>query len=404
MLIVIGAMLLLFTLSSVVPGDPATTLFGPQATPELSRRFITEMGLDQPLPVRLWRFFANVATGNLGVDVISGRSVARLIAEVLPYTLILTFSALGLAALIGVPLGIYAATHRGSVLDNVLAFVSVAFIAVPSFVIAIFLLLIFATWLDWLPVLGASRTGALGDEIKRMILPTLALALGWIGFIARLIRTSMLEVMGEPYIRTSRAYGLSQRLVTYKYALKNACIPTITLLGLGIGRLLGNAVLVEIVFARPGLGRLIYNAISERNYPIVQGAALVVVVLFVAVNLIVDLSYSAIDPRIRHDTAKPGADRVSALRSVLRILRRVCATLTGATGLGIVALVLIAALFAPWVSTADPDKLDVMNRFSGAFARALARHRSSRARPLLAARPRRHDRARASRCRRSRSP
>ena len=284
-LIVIGAMLLLFTLTAVVPGDPATTLLGPQATPELSRRFITQMGLDQPLPIRLWRFFANVATGNLGVDVISGRSVA---------------------GLIGVPLGIYAATHRGSVLDNVLAFVSVAFIAVPSFVIAIFLLLIFATWLDWLPVLGASRTGALGDEIKRMILPTLALALGWIGFIARLIRTSMLEVMGEPYIRTSRAYGLSQRLVTYKYALKNACIPTITLLGLGIGRLLGNAVLVEIVFARPGLGRLIYGAISERNYPVVQGASLVVVVLFVAVNLIVDLSYSAIDPRIRHDTAKPG--------------------------------------------------------------------------------------------------
>ena len=285
-LIVIGAMLLLFTLSAIVPGDPATTLLGPQATPELSRRFITEMGLDQPLPIRLWRFFANVARGNLGVDVISGRPVAKLI---------------------GVPLGIYAATHRGSVLDNVLAFVSVAFIAVPSFVIAIFLLLIFATWLDWLPVLGASRTGALGDEIKRMILPTLALALGWIGFIARLIRTSMLEVMGEPYIRTSRAYGLSQRLVTYKYALKNACIPTITLLGLGIGRLLGNAVLVEIVFARPGLGRLIYGAISERNYPVVQGASLVVVVLFVAVNLIVDLSYSAIDPRIRHDTSRPGA-------------------------------------------------------------------------------------------------
>jgi len=305
-LIVIGAMLLLFTLSSIVPGDPATTLFGPQATPELSKRFITEMGLDQPLPIRLWRFFANVATGNLGVDVISGRPVTRLIAEVLPYTLILTFSAIGLATLIGVPLGIYAATHRGSVLDNVLAFVSVAFIAMPSFVIAIFLLLIFATWLDWLPVLGASRTGALGDEFKRMILPTLALALTWIGFIGRLIRTSMLEVLGEPYIRTSRAYGLSQRLVTYKYALKNACIPTITLLGLGIGRLLGNAVLVEIVFARPGLGRLIYNAISERNYPIVQGASLVVVVLFVAVNLIVDLSYSAIDPRIRHDAARAG--------------------------------------------------------------------------------------------------
>jgi peptide/nickel transport system permease protein len=307
LLIVIGAMLLLFTLSSIVPGDPATTLLGPQATPELSKRFIAEMGLDQPIPVRLWRFFSNVASGNLGVDVISGRPVTSLIREVIPYTLILTFSAIGFAAMLGIPLGIYAATHRGSALDNILAFVSVAFIAVPSFVVAIFLLLVFSIWLDWLPVLGASRTGAFADEVKRMILPTLALALGWIGFIARLIRTSMLEVMNEPFIRTSRAYGLPQRLVTYKYALKNACIPTITLLGLGIGRLLGNAVLVEIVFARPGLGRLIYNAIAERNYPIVQGAALVVVVLFVVVNLIVDLSYTAIDPRIRHNQASAGA-------------------------------------------------------------------------------------------------
>ena len=305
-LIVVGAMLLLFTLSSIVPGDPATSLLGTQATPELSRRFISEMGLDQPLPTRLWRFFSNVLTGNLGVDVISGRSVGGMIAEALPYTLILTFTAIGLAVLFGVPLGVFAATHRGSVADNVLAFVSVAFIAVPSFVIGIYLLLIFAIWLDWLPVLGASKTGALGDEFRRMILPTVALALGWVGFIARLVRSSMLEVMSEPYIRTSRAYGISERIVTYKYALKNACIPTIAILGLGIGRLLGGAVLVEIVFARPGLGRLIYNAISERNYPVVQGAVLVVVVLFVVVNLIVDLSYSAIDPRIRHEKSTPG--------------------------------------------------------------------------------------------------
>jgi peptide/nickel transport system permease protein len=307
LLIVFGAMLLLFSLSAIVPGDPATTLLGPQATPELTRRFIADMGLEQPLPTRLWRFFSNAATGNLGVDVISGRSVAGLIGAVLPYTLVLTFSAIGLAVLIGVPLGIFAATHRGSALDNVLAFLSVSFIAVPSFVVAIFLLLIFSIWLDWLPVLGASRTGTLGDELKRMILPTVALALGWIGFIARLVRTSMLEVMGEPYIRTSRAYGLSRRLITYKYALKNACIPTLAILGVGIGRLLGGAVFVEIVFARPGLGRLIYQAISERNYPVVQGAVLVVVVLFVVVNLIVDLSYSAIDPRIRQDTTGEGA-------------------------------------------------------------------------------------------------
>jgi len=266
----------------------------------LSRQFIREMGLDQPLPIRLWRFFSNMLQGNLGMDVVTGKSVTSLVAAALPYTLILTFSAIGLAVITGMPLGIYAATHRGSVMDNVLAFMSVAFIAVPGFVLAIFLLLVFSVWLDWLPVLGSTKNGDLGDEFRRMILPTVALALGWVGFIARLVRASMLEVMGENYIRTSRAYGLSERLVTYKYALKNACIPTIAILGLGIGRLLSQGVFIEIVFSRPGLGRLIYGAISDRNYPVVQGAVLVVVVGFVLINLIVDLSYSAIDPRIRN--------------------------------------------------------------------------------------------------------
>ncbi|MCZ4316637.1 ABC transporter permease [Comamonadaceae bacterium G21597-S1] len=308
-LIVLGAMTLLITLSSIVPGDPAAVLLGPQATPEASQRFIEEMGLDQPVHVRIGRFFVQVLQGDLGSDIVSGRSVASMIGEVLPYTLILTAVAIGIAVLTGIPLGIFAATHRGSWLDNLLAFMSVAFIAVPGFVIAIFLLLVFAIWLDWLPVLGASRSGDFWDEVQRMVLPAIALALGWVGFIARLVRTSMLEVMGEPYIRTSRAYGLSERMITYKYALKNACIPTITILGMGIGRLLGGAVLIEIVFARPGLGRLIYGAISDRNYPVVQGAVLVVVVVFVLVNLVVDLSYSAIDPRIRHANQRDGGGR-----------------------------------------------------------------------------------------------
>jgi len=303
-LIIFGAMLLLFVLSAVVPGDPAVVLLGPQATPEYAARFMAEMGLDQPIHIRLWRFFASVLSGNLGTDVVSGRSINSLVWAVIPYTFILTFSAIGLAVVIGVPLGVFAATHRGSIADSVLAFLSVAFIAVPSFVIAIGLLLVFSIWLDWLPVLGTGQSGGFWDDARRLILPTTALALGWIGFIARLVRTSMLEVLGENYIRTSRAYGLSRRLVTYKYALKNACIPTIAILGLGVGRLLGGAVLVEIVFARPGLGRLIFNAIALRNYPVVQGAVLVVVVLFVLVNLAVDLSYSTIDPRIRRQATQ----------------------------------------------------------------------------------------------------
>jgi len=302
-LIILGAMLLLFALSALVPGDPAVTLLGPQATPEFARQFIREMGLDRPLHERLWLFLTNVLTGNLGTDVLSGRPVAGMVLSVMPYTFVLTFGAIGLAVLLGVPLGVFAATHRGSVADNVLAFISVAFIAVPSFVVAILLLLVFSIWLNWLPVLGAGNADYLWDQARRLILPMVALAVGWVGFIARLVRSSMLEVLAEPHIRTMRAYGVSERLLTYKYALKNACIPTIALLGMGIGRLLGGAVLVEIVFARPGLGRLIYDALSVRNFPVVQGAVLVVVVLFVVVNLLVDLSYSAIDPRMRRGGA-----------------------------------------------------------------------------------------------------
>jgi len=302
-LIVLGAMLLLFALSALVPGDPAVTLLGPQATPEFARQFIREMGLDRPLHERLWLFLTNVLTGNLGTDVLSGRPVAGMVLSVMPYTFVLTFGAIGLAVLLGVPLGVFAATHRGSLADNVLAFISVAFIAVPSFVVAILLLLVFSIWLNWLPVLGAGNADDLWDQARRLILPMAALAIGWVGFIARLVRSSMLEVMAEPHIRTMRAYGIPERLVTYKYALKNACIPTIALLGMGVGRLLGGAVLVEIVFARPGLGRLIFDALSVRNFPVVQGAVLVVVVLFVVVNLLVDLSYSAIDPRMRRGGA-----------------------------------------------------------------------------------------------------
>ncbi|MGI4950291.1 MAG: ABC transporter permease [Janthinobacterium lividum] len=298
-LTVLGAMLLLFALTVLVPGDPAAILLGPQASPEAAARFVAEMGLDQPIPIRFLRFFGHLLTGDLGTDVLSGRRVLDTVVAVLPYTIILTFSAIALALLLGVPLGAYAATRPGSWADHALAGVSVAFIAIPSFVIAILLLLVFSVWLDWLPVLGTGRAGDWADQARRLILPTVALSVGWIGFIARLVRTSMLEVLNEPYIRTARAYGLSQARITYLYALKNAFIPPLAILGLGVGRLLGGAVLVEIVFARPGLGRLVLDAINGRNFPVLQGAVLVVVVLFVGTNLVVDLLYAALDPRMR---------------------------------------------------------------------------------------------------------
>ena len=298
---VFGAMLLIFVLVSLVPGDPATALLGPLATPEYARRFIVEMGLDQPVYVRLWRFFSHALTGDLGTDVVSGRSVSSIVWSALPNTFALAFVAMALACLIGIPAGVFGAVHKGSVADTLIAMVSVVFVSVPSFILGIFLLVTFSIWLDWLPVLGTVQNAGLGDRLVRMILPTTALALGWIGLIARLVRTSMLETLGENYIRTARAYGLRDSMIRYKYALKNAIIPTLAILGMGIGRLLGGAVLIEILFARQGLGRVLYNALQARNFSVLQGTVFVVVVIFVCVNLLVEISYSFFDPRIRYN-------------------------------------------------------------------------------------------------------
>ncbi|MSP51526.1 MAG: ABC transporter permease [Alphaproteobacteria bacterium] len=306
-LVILGAMILLFALTLLVRGDPASVLLGPQATPEVIADFQRRMGLDRPVYERLGLFLWNMVQGDLGRDVVSGRPVLDRVIEVLPYTLTLTFVSIGFAVLLGIPLGCYAATHPGSRGDQFLAIASVSVVAIPNFVIAIYLLLIFSIWLNWLPVLGTGPSGDWGDAALRLILPSLSLALSWIGYIARLMRSSLLEVLSEPYIRTSRAYGLSETKIVYKYALRNASIPTLAILGLGVGRLLGGAIFAEIIFARPGIGKLIYDAIGTRNYPVVQGSVLAVVVLFVLVNLAVDMAYGWIDPRIRAQSARAAA-------------------------------------------------------------------------------------------------
>jgi peptide/nickel transport system permease protein len=175
----------------------------------------------------------------------------------------------------------------------------VAVIAVPSFVIAIYALLIFAVQLRWLPAIGAGEPGQLGDQLVHLILPSLAVGLGWVGYIARMVRASMLEVLEASHIRTARAFGLPDRMITYRYALSIAILPTVTLLGVGIGQMLSSAVFAEIVFARPGVGKLVYDAILTRNFPVVSGTVLVTTVLFVLLNLVADLIIGALDPRVR---------------------------------------------------------------------------------------------------------
>ncbi|MGB8843126.1 MAG: ABC transporter permease [Aliidongia sp.] len=297
--VAVGAMTLLFLLTLVIPGDPAVAMLGPRATPEAIAEITRQMGLDQPVPLRLWRFFALLATGDFGRDIVSGRPIGAMILEVLPFTLALAGSAIGLALLLGVPAGIQAAMHPGSRIDRLLTLCSVAFVAVPNFVIAIGLLMLFSLTLRWLPVQGAGEPDDLGDQIRHLVLPTLAVGLGWIGYLARLVRAALLDTLHQPYIRTARAFGIGEYRIVAKLALRNAAIPTLAALGVGFGRLLGGAVFAEIIFARPGLGTLIFNAIQARNYPVVQAGVFVTVLLFVAANLLVDALFLWLDPRLR---------------------------------------------------------------------------------------------------------
>lgn len=301
---IVGSVTLLLSLTLLIPGDPATVLLGSRATPEAVAALDARMGLDLPLIERLLKFLHDMALGDLGTDILTNRPVIGLILEALPNTLALALCAIGLAILIGIPLGAIGAFRPGGFADQVIAFFSIGFVSAPSFVISIFLLLVFSVWLGWFPVLGTGK--GLLDQVWHLVLPATALAIGWIGYIARLLRSSLLEVLGESYIRTMRAYGVSETVIMLKYALKPACIPTLAVVGMGVGELLGGAVFAEVIFNRAGLGSLIYDAIQNRNYPVVQGGVFTVVLLFVATNLIVDLSYTWIDPRGRTRLLLPG--------------------------------------------------------------------------------------------------
>ena len=229
------AMLLLFCMIYLIPGDPAAVALGPRATEAMREALRIKMGLDQPVWVQFWNFFTNAWMGDLGNEVLSERPVAAVVMEQLPFTLALIAGGITWSVALGIPLGCWAAVKRGSWADRVVGVLSVAVIAVPSFVVAIYALLIFAVTLRWLPAIGAGEAGDLGDQVTHLILPSLAVGLGWVGYIARMVRASMLEVLEAQHIRTARAFGLPDRMITYRYALTIAILPTITLLGVGIG-------------------------------------------------------------------------------------------------------------------------------------------------------------------------
>lgn len=297
-LTVVGAVLLLFVLVRLVPGDFATVMLGPRSTPELRARMAAEMGLDRSVPEQAWLFFSRAVTGDFGVDVISRRPILDIVLDVLPNTLALAFSALAISLAFGIPLGVLAAVKRGSWLDSGLGVVSVAFITTPSLVVSIVLLLIFSLALHWLPVAGAGRPGDPLDQFLHLILPSTALALGWVGYLARLVRAALLDALGEHHVRTLRAYGVPEWRIASIYALRPALVPVVSVLGIALGDMIGTAVFAELIFARPGLGSLIYNSIASRNYPVVQACVLLIVLIYVTANLLADLVNGALDPRI----------------------------------------------------------------------------------------------------------
>ena len=297
--IVFVAISALYTVMITLPGDPTTVLLGPRATPELRAQFRENLGLDNPVYVQIAQFWGRVLSGDLGTDFNRNRPVAEAVFSALPHTAALVFGAILWSATLGILLGAFSADNRGSWLDRVTGVISVAFIAAPSFVVALYSLLFFSVTLRWFPTIGAGEPGDLGSRLMHLALPSFAIGLAWVGYVARIVRASMLEALGENYIRTARAFGLPRSIVIYRYALRVAILPAVQVLGVGIGGMLSSAVFAEIVFSRPGIGSLIYDSVSGRNYPVVMGSMLVAIGFFVTCALIADLINAALDPRHR---------------------------------------------------------------------------------------------------------
>ena len=299
LVIIFFAMLVLFSLIHLIPGDPVSIALGPRATAEIQAKYAERMGLNDPFIVQYLKFMWNALQGDLGSDVFTDRPVTQTVLSQMKFTVILAIAGLGWAALLGIPLGCLSAVQRNSFLDKFTGVLSVGTIAIPSFVVSIWALLFFAVMFRLFPVIGAGKSGDLLDQIWHLILPAFAIGLGWVGYLARIVRASMLEVMGENYIRAAKAYGLPNSVVVYRYALKVAILPTVTLLGVGMGNLLSGAVFAEIIFARPGVGKLIVDMVMTRNFPVVQGAVLLTSMLYVFMVTMTDLLAASLDPRVR---------------------------------------------------------------------------------------------------------
>jgi peptide/nickel transport system permease protein len=297
--VVVAIMVILAVLVHLVPGDPARIILGTHATPQLIAEVRRTMGLDEPIWQQVWDFLWGVLHGNLGTDFISQAPVSSEIGAPLVNTAILTLASVLLAMVVGVPLGIIGAVREGGIVDSLIRGTSMILLSTPVYVVGLLLLLLFAVQVHMLPALGAGSLSDFGGYSERLILPAVALSAAWWAYLARLVRASMLEVLDQPFVRTSRAYGVKERVIRYRVVLKNALVPVMALFGLMLGYVLAGTVYVEAIFGRTGLGNLAVSGIGNRDWPVVRACVLIYAVGFILGNLLADVGYRWLDPRMR---------------------------------------------------------------------------------------------------------
>jgi len=293
---------IVFLVIRIVPGDPATAALGDYASQDAVEALRERMGLNDPIPVQYVDYLGNLLRGDLGTSMINGKSISEQIAYVLPYTLQLTAASVLFGTLLGVPLGVLTALKRNSAVDYLGRVFSLAGLSIPAFYLAILLIFTFAVRLGWLPAIGGGDiyNDPIGS-LRYLVLPTLTLGLIMMASVTRLTRSTMLNVLREDYVRTARAKGLSKWVVIFGHALRSAWLPIVALLGLWTASLIGDSVLTEFVFSRPGLGKLLIGAILQRDYSALQSIMVIYAAFVVVVNLLTDLTYGFLDPRIKHN-------------------------------------------------------------------------------------------------------
>jgi len=299
----LGVLIITFLLMRAVPGDVVTQLVGLEGnvTEERMDEMRRMFGLDLPVHVQFGQWMGAALKGDLGSSLRTGRPILTDLALRFPVTLELTFLSLLVALIIAIPLGVIAALNRGNIWDSIISLFALLGLSIPGFFLGILLILLFSLRLRWLPPAGYIPIQEnLADNLRHMILPSVSLGLVLSAAITRIVRSSMLEILGRDYVRTARAKGLAEQTVTYRHALRNALIPVITVIGLQFGSLLGGSIIIEQVFSLPGVGRFALEGINLRDYPVVQGSVIIIAASFILVNLFVDLVYTLIDPRIRY--------------------------------------------------------------------------------------------------------